>query len=98
MGSTGRVACPAPGRRFSRCPGRSLPIRPTVPGHADAGTAVGDVSPDTAPQFDAVGMQSVLTRARDQSRFVPPTIEDEGGWRPVPVRALIVGLAVGGSR
>lgn len=44
------------------------------------------------PNFDAIGMQSVLTRARDQSRFLAPDIEPEREKRPFPLRALLAGL------
>lgn len=49
-------------------------------------------APPNTPNFDAVGMQSVLTRARDQSRFVAPDIEPERERRPFPVRALLFGF------
>lgn len=64
----------------------STPVRPPNP---DA------PPPPITERFDAVGMQSVLTRARDQSRFVAPEIEEERPRRPVPVRGLLwAGIAI----
>ncbi|WP_145952672.1 hypothetical protein [Tessaracoccus aquimaris] len=44
------------------------------------------------PRFDAIGLQSALTRARDQSRFVAPEIEPELEARSFPLRALLIGF------
>lgn len=48
------------------------------------------------PSFEALAMQSVLSRARDNSRFATPEPSDSGAGtgRKLPVRALLV-LAVG---
>lgn len=53
-----------------------------------------DAAPPTppGPTFDAQGMRSVLTRARDQSRFEAPVIEEERGKRPFPVKGLLATL------
>lgn len=76
------------------------PLSPTTPVRPLTGDEAPPLSVDT---FDAVGMQSVLTRARDQSRFVAPVIEEETSRRPLPVKALvwstiivlILGVAIG---
>lgn len=44
------------------------------------------------PTFDAQGLRSVLTRARDQSRFEAPVIEEERQRRPFPVKGLLATL------
>lgn len=65
---------------------QSTPTRPLEPEAAHG-----------EPVFDAVGMQSVLTRARDQSRFVAPPIEPKREPRRFPLRALLavfVGIVV----
>lgn len=61
------------------------PTSPTTPVRPLAADAPPPLAPDS---FDAVGMQSVLTRARDQSRFVAPVIEEEQQRRPLPLKAL----------
>lgn len=49
-------------------------------------------SPPPPPAFDALGMQSVLTRARDQSRFEAPPVEEQRAGRRFPLRGLLYGL------
>ncbi len=67
---------------------QATPVRPLVQGAA----APGPGAPRLEPQFDARGMQSVLTRARDHSRFEAPVVEEEAQRRPLPVRGLLAGL------
>ena len=57
----------------------ATPVRPMI----------GSAPPPSHAYADPVGMQSVLTRARDQSRFVAPVIEDERARRPFPVKAMV---------
>lgn len=67
------------------------PASPTTPVRPLTGR---EAPPPSTGSFDAVGMQSVLTRARDQSRFVAPVIEDESTRRPFPLKALLWGVAI----
>lgn len=80
--------------------GSQAPIGPADPASSAGGPASQPTPPRHLPQpfaagtanFDAVGMQSVLTRARDQSRFEAPEIEPDRVKRPFPLRALLAGM------
>lgn len=64
------------------------PTSPTTPVRPLTGN---EAPPPSTGAFDAIGMQSALTRSRDQSRFVAPVIEDEATKRPLPFKALLWG-------
>ncbi|GAA4905263.1 hypothetical protein GCM10025789_25790 [Tessaracoccus lubricantis] len=64
------------------------PVSPTTPVRLLTGA---EAPPLSVERFDAVGMQSVLTRARDRSRFVAPPREEEATKRALPVRGLAWG-------
>ncbi|MHA7861072.1 hypothetical protein ACX1DX_06820 [Tessaracoccus sp. Y36] len=67
------------------------PTSPTTPTRPMTGDEAPPPAPDT---FDAVGMQSVLTRTRNHSRFVAPPPGDAAVRRPFPVRAFVWGMAL----
>lgn len=85
----GRGRPPRPERAvFPAAPGsdpasEATPVRADLSGHAP---------PPPSHPADPVGMQSVLTRARDQSRFEAPVIEEKVERRPLSVKALLGGF------
>lgn len=63
------------------------PPRPTGnPSGRQEAYRPGNAEPNGPSDHDPEGMQSVLMRARDQSRFVPPEIEEKRQKRPIPWR------------
>lgn len=90
-----RPAAPGGGRP----PRPERPAFPAVPGPDPASEATpvradfsGHAPPPPSQTADPVGMQSVLTRARDQSRFEAPVIEEKAERRPLSLKALLGGF------
>ncbi|RMB58247.1 hypothetical protein [Tessaracoccus antarcticus] len=90
-GSTSRGRGPGedPVAPPSRNEGPSSAATPSRPG---SGVIRPVPQPSDGPSFEAIAMQSVLSRARDSSRFeAPPTADgDASRGRRVPARLLVV--------